>query len=83
MARGSKRQRVQWDASRLQALRRHMGMTQDAMAEELGTRQQTISEWERGLYKPRGASQTLLTLVAEQAGFDYDASGSTTLPSPS
>ena len=72
-----------WDKQRVRALRKHLSLTQDQMARELGTRQQTISEWERGLYKPRGASQTLLTLVAERAGFDYDASGSTTLPSPS
>jgi DNA-binding transcriptional regulator YiaG len=43
------------------------------MAEELGTRQQTISEWETGQYRPRGASARLLTLVAERAGFQYEA----------
>ena len=43
------------------------------MARELGTRQQTISEWERGLYSPRGASRTLLRIVAERAGFQYNA----------
>jgi DNA-binding transcriptional regulator YiaG len=43
------------------------------MAERLGTRQQTISEWEKGMYKPRGASSTLLTIVAERARFKYDA----------
>jgi DNA-binding transcriptional regulator YiaG len=42
------------------------------MAEQLGTRQQTISEWEQGLYKPRGASSTLLTIVAERANFKYE-----------
>ena len=51
-----------------------MGLTQQEMAQELGTRQQTISEWETGMYKPRGASATLLTLVAERAGFEYQAS---------
>ena len=39
--------------------------------EELGTRQATISEWENGLYQPRGASARLLNLVAERVGFDY------------
>ena len=77
MARAPKRPRVQWDAPKLLALRRHLGLTQDELAQELGTRQQTISEWERGMYKPRGASQTLLTMVAEQAGFPYDTSGAT------
>jgi DNA-binding transcriptional regulator YiaG len=44
------------------------------MAEQLGTRQQTISEWEKGMYCPRGASSTLLSIVAERAKFKYQAS---------
>jgi len=50
-----------------------MGLTQRELAETLGTRQQTISEWEKGLYRPRGASSTLLTIVAERAQFKYRA----------
>jgi DNA-binding transcriptional regulator YiaG len=50
-----------------------MGFTQQEMADQLGTRQQTISEWETGMYQPRGASSTLLTMVAERAGFEYEA----------
>jgi DNA-binding transcriptional regulator YiaG len=50
-----------------------MGMTQQQMADELGTRQQTISEWETGMYRPRGGMNRLLTLVAERAGFGYKA----------
>ena len=65
---------MQWDNQRIQALRRHLGLTQRGLAQRLGTRQQTISEWENGLYKPRGASTTLLSIVAEQANFEYDAS---------
>ncbi len=41
------------------------------MAEELGTRQQTVSEWETGRYRPRGASARLLSIIAEAAGFAY------------
>lgn len=63
-----------WHAGDVKALRRHLGLTQDQMAEELGTRQQTISEWETGMYQPRGLSERLLTLIAERAGFAYDAS---------
>ncbi len=66
--------RRQWDRRRIQALRRHLGLTQSGMAERLGTRQQTISEWETGMYRPRGASTTLLSIIAEQAGFKYDTS---------
>jgi DNA-binding XRE family transcriptional regulator len=62
-----------WDAARVRALRRHLGLTQQGLADELGTRQQTISEWERALYRPRGASARLLTLVAERADFAYEA----------
>jgi DNA-binding XRE family transcriptional regulator len=63
-----------WDAQRVRALRRHMGFTQQQLSDELGTRQQTVSEWETGVYQPRGASARLLTLVAERAGFQYGAS---------
>lgn len=63
-----------WDAQQVQALRKHLGLTQQQMADELGTRQQTISEWETGIYQPRGASRTLLALIAERAGFQYRAS---------
>lgn len=57
----------------MRALRQHLNLTQVKLAEELGTRQQTISEWENGMYRPRGASATLLSIVAERSGFDYKA----------
>ena len=62
-----------WDAESIRALRKHMGLTQQQMSDELGTRQQTISEWETGMYRPRGGINRLLTLVAEQVGFEYQA----------
>jgi len=62
-----------WDASGVKALRQHLGLTQQQMAAELNTRQQTISEWETGLYQPRGLSERLLSLVAERADFEYRA----------
>jgi len=62
-----------WDAASIHALREHLGMTQQEMSEELGTRQQTISEWETGMYRPRGGMNRLLTLVAERVSFDYRA----------
>jgi transcriptional regulator with XRE-family HTH domain len=65
--------RPEWDRERIQALRHHLGLTQQEMAAQMGTRQQTISEWETGMYQPRGASSTLLSLIAEKAGFQYDA----------
>jgi DNA-binding transcriptional regulator YiaG len=68
-----KKRQPAWDAAGVHALRRHLCLTQQELADELGTRQQTISEWERGLYRPRGASARLLTLVAERADFPYRA----------
>ncbi|MBI4297398.1 MAG: macro domain-containing protein [Chloroflexi bacterium] len=64
----------------MRGLRRHLGLTQAKLARELGTRQQTISEWETGLYRPRGASATLLSLVAEHAGFKYEATITESVP---
>ncbi len=68
---GRRKVKYQWDAESIHALRRYMGLTQQQMAEELGTRQQTISEWETGMYCPRGGMNRLLTLVAEGEGFEY------------
>jgi len=73
MANQRKMNRRQWDSEHIQALRRHLGLTQSELAEKLGTRQQTISEWETGMYQPRGASATLLSIVAERAKFKYEA----------
>ena len=63
-----------WDAESIRALRKHLDKTQQEMAEDLGIRQQTVSEWETGMYKPKGASSTLLNIVAEKTGFDYHVS---------
>ena len=49
-----------------------MGLTQQVFARRLGVRQQTVSEWEKGIYRPRGATVTLLTMIAEQVGFTYE-----------
>lgn len=61
-----------WDAGRVRALRRHLKLTQAEMADQLGMRQQTISEWEVGEYQPRGASVKLLSIVAERSRFKYN-----------
>lgn len=70
-----RKKKATWDARRVKALRRHLGYTQRRLADELGTRQQTISEWETGQYRPRGPSARLLTLVAEEAEFPYEVEG--------
>jgi len=68
-----KREKRQWSKEEVRALRQHLNLTQARLAEALGTRQQTISEWEKGMYRPRGASATLLSIVAERSGFTYKA----------
>jgi DNA-binding transcriptional regulator YiaG len=69
----AKQHRRRWTREEIRALRRHLNLTQVKLAEELGTRQQTISEWEQGIYRPRGASSTLLSMIAERSGFTYGA----------
>jgi DNA-binding transcriptional regulator YiaG len=64
--------KIDWDKNKVKALRSHMGMTQSEMAGEMGIRQQTVSEWETGMYKPRGSSSRLLTIIAERADFKYE-----------
>ena len=60
-----------WSKARVRALRRYKAQTQGEFARELGIRQQTVSDWETGAYEPRGASRTVLNLVAERAAFVY------------
>ncbi len=72
MSKRYKNQR-RWDSACIHTLRSHLSLTQRELADRLGTRQQTISEWETGMYQPRGASATLLSMIAEQAQFDYEA----------
>jgi DNA-binding transcriptional regulator YiaG len=62
---------VLWDTNLIKGLRQHMGLTQGQFAEVLGVRQQTVSEWEIGLYAPTRATGKHLALVAERAEFAY------------
>lgn len=65
------KKKAQWNKENIKALRRYLGVTQVKLAEQLGTRQQTISEWETGMYRPRGTSVTLLSIIAERSDFKY------------
>jgi DNA-binding transcriptional regulator YiaG len=65
-----------WDAARIRRLRERLGDTQHAFAARLGTRQQTVSEWERGTSHPRRMAQRLLHLLAEEHGvYEVGAAG--------
>ena len=74
MAERKRESKAAWDAPAVRALRLHLKLSQDEMAAQLGTRQQTVSEWETGRYRPRGASATLLSMIAERAEFEYETS---------
>jgi hypothetical protein len=63
--------RSRWDADAVRALRQHLDLNQEEMAEVLGVRQQTISEWETGVYAPSRGRSKHLDLVAEKSGFPY------------
>jgi len=76
----TKRRRRQWSKEDVRSLRQHLDLTQAQLAEELGTRQQTISEWENGMYRPRGTSATLLSIIADRSGFIYQAHNSAERP---
>jgi DNA-binding transcriptional regulator YiaG len=58
-----------WNKVRIRALREHMNATQAQFADELGIRQQTVSEWEVGAYIPTRAMQKALDGIAEKAKF--------------
>ncbi|RYZ99380.1 MAG: XRE family transcriptional regulator [Proteobacteria bacterium] len=51
-----------WDAENIRRARKARNLTQAELAEGLGCRQQTISEWELGMYGPKNAYQKLLTM---------------------
>jgi putative transcriptional regulator len=68
----AKRLKYDWSAASIRALRRHLDMTQQEMSDELGVRQQTVSDWELGYHQPRGGMARLLTIIAERAQFGYD-----------
>lgn len=66
---------ILWDGEAIKALRAHMGLNQTAFADVLGVRQQTISEWEKGVYTPTRATAKYLARVAKEAGFAYTPAG--------
>ncbi len=71
VAKGRRERPPAWDARRVRGLRQRLRMTQAELAQELNVRQQTVSEWETGQYRPRGASERMLSVVAERADVPY------------
>ncbi|MBK9053667.1 MAG: helix-turn-helix transcriptional regulator [Chloroflexi bacterium] len=62
---------ILWDGALIKILREQLELSQMDLAKKLGMRQQTISEWENGLYAPRRSTAKFLTRIAEEAGFRY------------
>ena len=58
-----------WTPDEVQRLRSYLDVSQAELAARVGTRQQTISEWETGTRAPRRMSRRLLHIVAEASGF--------------
>jgi transcriptional regulator with XRE-family HTH domain len=65
---------ILWTGDLVKAFREQMGWTQTELADKLGMRQQTISEWETGMYEPKRSTSKFLTMFAEQTGFKYGES---------
>jgi DNA-binding transcriptional regulator YiaG len=60
---------TRWKSELIRSLRAHMRLTQKQFADVLGVRQQTVSEWESGVYVPTRSTSKHLTRVAKEAGF--------------
>lgn len=55
------KKRSYWTGTRIRQERMRHNLTQQELAEALGCRQQTISEWELGWYEPKNAYSRILT----------------------
>ena len=53
------RQESEWP-TRVRQLRRRLGLTQQGLAERLGTSRNTLGRWERGRQRPRGIAKAVL-----------------------
>jgi DNA-binding transcriptional regulator YiaG len=56
---------VKWGKKTIKALRKDLNMTQMEFAELIGSRQQTVSEWETGMYAPKNAYSKILVGIAD------------------
>lgn len=65
------RRRPSWSSEHIKDLRKHAGWTQQDLADHMGVRQQTISEWETGLHTPRYSTSKHLNLIAKEVRFPY------------
>ena len=61
---------IEWTGNAIKALRRHKGLNQEAFANELGVRRETVSEWENSKYEPDRSKRKLLSFIAKDAKFE-------------
>ena len=62
---------MDWTPERIRALRKHLGLNQTEMAAKLGySRQQSVSELEKGKHAPIPQIYIILSMLAEQSGFE-------------
>jgi DNA-binding transcriptional regulator YiaG len=62
---------VHWNSAMIRDLRVQLGINQSELAELVGVRQQTVSEWENDIYRPTEQRAKVLRRVAERAGFEF------------
>lgn len=55
-----------WDKDTVKQLRANFNISQELFAAIIGTRQQTISEWEKGMYKPHNAYIRVLDAAEDE-----------------
>ena len=60
-----------WNSKTIKSLRVYTDMSQTDLAQKVGVRQQTSSEWETETYRPRGASIKMLNMIAADFGYDF------------
>jgi len=65
------RRRPSWSPDKIKELRDFTGWTQQDLANRMGVRQQTVSEWETGLHTPRYSTSKHLNLIAKDVQFPY------------
>lgn len=68
-----------WDKNTIKKLRAQLGLSQSEFAHQLGCRQQTVSEWELGLYAPANAYGKLLDFLSRQEYLQPERKPSTPL----
>ncbi len=61
---------MDWTPENIRLLRKHLGDTQQQLAERIGLRRRhTVMDWEAGRENPSGVAKKMLDVIANDAGF--------------